>query len=409
MDFKSTIFPTVEARFLKYVSFPTQSSESSESCPSTEGQRVLATYIVDELRQMGVTGAALDPDGYVYASLPATAPGLPSIGFIAHLDTAPDAPGDGIHPRVVSFDGQPIQLNADRNIVLSAADYPELNHYIGQDIIVTDGTTLLGADDKAGVAEIVSAAEFLVAHPELKHGPVKIAFTPDEEIGRGADHFDVSRFAADWAYTMDGGEVGELEYENFNAASAVVRFHGRNIHPGSAKGHLLNASKLALLFQSLLPAGEVPELTEGREGFFHLISMRGEVEEAELHYIIRDHNRDLFEQRKDKMRQIADFVQLQFGSGSVELELKDQYYNMIEKIQPVMHIVERARRAMAASGIQSKESPVRGGTDGAMLSFKGLPCPNIFAGGLNFHGRFEFLPVSSLQAAVRVILGILIF
>ena len=408
MDFKSSIFPTVEARFLKYVSFSTQSSEVSESCPSTAGQRVLATYIVDELRQMGVTDAALDPDGYVYASLPATAPGLPSIGFIAHLDTAPDAPGDGIHPRVVPFDGQPILLNADRNIVLSAADYPELNHYIGQDIIVTDGTTLLGADDKAGVAEIVSAAEFLVAHPELKHGPVKIAFTPDEEIGRGADHFDVSRFAADWAYTMDGGEVGELEYENFNAASAVVRFHGRNIHPGSAKGHLLNASKLALLFQSLLPAGEVPELTEGREGFFHLISMRGEVEEAELHYIIRDHNRDLFEQRKDKMRQIADFVQLQFGSGSVELELKDQYYNMIEKIQPVMHIVERARRAMAASGIQSKESPVRGGTDGAMLSFKGLPCPNIFAGGLNFHGRFEFLPVSSLQAAVRVILGILI-
>jgi tripeptide aminopeptidase len=254
------------------------------------------------------------------------------------------------HPRVVPFDGQPILLNADRNIVLSASDYPELNHYIGQDIIVTDGTTLLGADDKAGVAEIVSAAEFLVAHPELKHGPVKIAFTPDEEIGRGADHFDVSRFAADWAYTMDGGEVGELEYENFNAASAVVRFHGRNIHPGSAKGHLLNASKLALLFQSLLPAGEVPELTEGREGFFHLISMRGEVEEAELHYIIRDHNRDLFEQRKDKMRQIADFVQLQFGSGSVELELKDQYYNMIEKIQPVMHIVERARRGHGGVG-----------------------------------------------------------
>ncbi len=402
----SVLFPDVLNRFLKYVSFNTQSNPDSSSCPSTASQLPLGQFLVDELLQLGLTDARITAQGYVYASLPANAPSQPSIGFIAHMDTSPDAPGNAVSPAVVTFNGDPILLNAEKQIFLSPAVFPELNHYNGQQLVVTNALTLLGADDKAGIAEIISALAYLTANPQILHGKVCVAFTPDEEIGRGADAFDVPAFGADFAYTMDGGEVGELEYENFNAAAATVHFQGIGVHPGSAKNRMVNASLLAMQFQSLLPPAQTPEHTEGREGFFHLTSMSGSVEQATLSYIIRDHSLPLFQQRKQTLLSVAAFMQQQYGKQAVSIQIEDQYFNMLEQIKPVMHIVERARKAMLQAGVQPVVSPIRGGTDGAQLSFKGLPCPNIFAGGLNFHGRFEFLPVSSLHAAVRVIISI---
>lgn len=393
-------------RFLKYVSFDTQSNEESETCPSTDKQLKLGAYLVEELKNMGLAEVEQDQNGYVYATLPANQQGLPTIGLIAHLDTSPDASGANIKAKTILFDGDPILLNKEQNIYLSPSDYPEMAKYKGQELIVTDGTTLLGADDKAGVAEIVTAAAYLQEHSEIKHGTVKIAFTPDEEIGRGSDLFDVAKFGADWAYTVDGGEIGELEYENFNAAAASVKFSGRNIHPGSAKDRMINAAKIAMEFNAMLPANEVPEHTEGREGFFHLTSIEGEVENATLCYIIRDHDSDRFNKRKEQMQQITNYLQEKYGEKTVMLTIRDQYRNMIEQIAPVMHIVDRAKQAMLDAGVTPIEQPIRGGTDGAQLSFKGLPCPNLFAGGLNFHGRFEFVPVPSLHAAVSVLLNI---
>lgn len=345
--------------------------------------------------------------GYISAELPSnTNKETPTIGFIAHIDTSPDASGENIKASIVEYRGGDILLNEKHNIRLSLSDFPELSNYVGQEIIVTDGTTLLGADDKAGVAEIMTAIEQLTLHPETEHGTIKIAFTADEEIGRGVDHFDVDAFGADWAYTMDGGEIGELEYENFNAASAKVVINGRNVHPGYAKNKMKNAVTIGMEFNRLLPCNEVPEQTELREGFFHLHQMEGSVEQSELHYIIRDHDRERFEQRKQTMEDAAAAINRKYGNGTLLLSMKDQYYNMLEKIEPVMHVVDVAKQAMEECGIQPKTSPIRGGTDGARLSFEGLPCPNIFAGGHNFHGRFEYVPVPSMRAAVAVILRI---
>ena len=393
-------------RFLHYVSFDTQSDEASETCPSTAKQLKLGAYLKKELEKIGLKEVEQDAWGYVYATLPENQEGQPTIGLIAHLDTSPDANGNGIKAKIVYFDGQPIVLNEQKGITLNPTDYPEMLKYKGQELIVTDGTTLLGADDKAGIAEIVTTAAYLTQHPEIKHGAIKIAFTPDEEIGRGSDKFDVKKFGANWAYTIDGGEIGELEYENFNAASANIVFNGRNIHPGSAKDRMVNASKLAIEFNSMLPANEVPEHTEGREGFFHLTHMDGCVENATLSYIVRDHDSNRFARRKEQLEQIATYLQHKYGEKAVEITINDQYRNMIEQISPVMHIVERAEKAMRQAGIEPVIQPVRGGTDGAQLSFMGLPCPNLFAGGLNFHGRFEFVPIPSLHAAVSVILNI---
>ena len=393
-------------RFLHYVSFDTQSDEASETCPSTAKQLKLGAYLKEELEKIGLKEVEQDAWGYVYATLPENQEGQPTIGLIAHLDTSPDANGNGIKAKIVYFDGQPIVLNEQKGITLNPTDYPEMLKYKGQELIVTDGTTLLGADDKAGIAEIVTTAAYLTQHPEIKHGAIKIAFTPDEEIGRGSDKFDVKKFGANWAYTIDGGEIGELEYENFNAASANIVFNGRNIHPGSAKDRMVNASKLAMEFNSMLPANEVPEHTEGREGFFHLTHMDGCVENATLSYIVRDHDSNRFARRKEQLEQIVTYLQHKYGEKAVEITINDQYRNMIEQISPVMHIVERAEKAMRQAGIEPVIQPVRGGTDGAQLSFMGLPCPNLFAGGLNFHGRFEFVPIPSLHAAVSVILNI---
>ncbi|MBR6103885.1 MAG: peptidase T [Paludibacteraceae bacterium] len=393
-------------RFLHYVSFDTQSDEASETCPSTAKQLKLGAYLKEELEKIGLKEVEQDAWGYVYATLPENQEGQPTIGLIAHLDTSPDANGNGIKAKIVYFDGQPIVLNEQKGITLNPTDYPEMLKYKGQELIVTDGTTLLGADDKAGIAEIVTTAAYLTQHPEIKHGTIKIAFTPDEEIGRGSDKFDVKKFRANWAYTIDGGEIGELEYENFNAASANIVFNGRSIHPGSAKDRMVNASKLAMEFNSMLPANEVPEHTEGREGFFHLTHMDGCVENATLSYIVRDHDSNRFARRKEQLEQIATYLQHKYGEKAVEITINDQYRNMIEQISPVMHIVERAEKAMRQAGIEPVIQPVRGGTDGAQLSFMGLPCPNLFAGGLNFHGRFEFVPIPSLHAAVSVILNI---
>ena len=393
-------------RFLKYVSFDTQSDEASETCPSSAKQLKLGEYLANELRMLGLADVEIDKNGYVYASLPATNANQPTIGLIAHIDTSPDASGADIRAKIATFTGAPFLLNKEKDIYLSAEDYPEMKKYVGQELIVTDGTTLLGADDKAGIAEIVSAAEYLLKHPEMEHGTIKIAFTPDEEIGRGSDLFDVAKFGADWAYTIDGGEIGELEYENFNAAAATVKFHGKNIHPGSAKDRMVNAAKIAIEFNGMLPSNECPEHTEGREGFFHLTHISGEVEEAEIGYIVRDHDSERFSKRKEQLQQIAKYLQQKYGEKVIELNIRDQYRNMIEQINPVMHIVDRAKQAMVDAGITPIVQPIRGGTDGAQLSFKGLPCPNLFAGGLNFHGRFEFVPVPSLHAAVSVILNI---
>ena len=398
---------TVVERFLKYVTFGTQSSETSGTTPSTPGQRVFAEALVKELKDLGLEEISIDEHSYVMASLPANTDdnSIPTIGFISHLDTSPDMAGDHVKPRIVHYEGGDICLNADQNIVLSPAMFPEMLEYTGQDIIVTDGTTLLGADDKAGIAAIISAMAYLKEHPEIKHGKVRIGFTPDEEIGQGADHFDAQKFGCDWAYTVDGGQIGELEYENFNAASAKVCFKGLNVHPGTAKDKMINAALLATQFASWLPAEQRPEHTDGYEGFFHLIGMEGTVEEASLSYIIRDHSRELFEQKKDLLKQLVTRMNETYA-GSTTLVLKDQYYNMREIVEPKKHIVDLAFQAMEAIGITPKVQPIRGGTDGARLSFMGLPCPNLFTGGHNFHGRYEYLPIPSLQKGMETVIKI---
>lgn len=400
----------ITERFLRYVSFHTTSDENTGTTPSTPGQMVLARALRDELAAMGMEDVSLDENGYLMATLPTnTTEQKPVIGFIAHMDTSPDASGKDIRPFIVSnYQGGDVMLNAEKNIVLEVEKYPEIKRYIGNDIIFTDGTTLLGADDKAGVAEIITAMEYLLEHPEIKHGKIRIGFTPDEEIGCGADHFDVKKFGADWAYTIDGGTIGELEYENFNAAGCKLIFKGVNVHPGSAYRKMKNAMLMATEFAQTLPMWETPAHTQGYEGFYHLVGMQGTVEEATLSYIIRDHDRTRFESRKREIECLAEKMNREYGEGTVEVHLRDQYYNMLEKIQPVMHVVELAKKAMTEAGVTPKVQPIRGGTDGARLSFEGLPCPNIFAGGENFHSRFEYLPVQSLEAAYNVILKIII-
>lgn len=393
-------------RFFDLVSYDTQSSETSDCTPSTPGQMVLAEHLRDVVKEMGLEDITLDENGYLMATLPAnTDKECPTVGFIAHMDTSPDMSGKDVKPRVVKYEGGDIVLNEEQNIVLSPNDFPEMLDYVGEELVVTDGTTLLGADDKAGIAEILDAVAWLQAHPEVKHGKVRIAFNPDEEIGKGAHKFDVERFGCDFAYTMDGGEVGELEYENFNAAGAKLVFKGRNVHPGSAKNKMINAILVGMAFAKMLPAEETPAHTEGYEGFFHLVGIEGSVEEATLVYIIRDHDRKRFEERKELMKECVDKVN-KIYPGCCTLEMNDQYYNMREKIEPVMHIIEIAEKAMREAGVTPKVQPIRGGTDGAQLSFKGLPCPNIFAGGLNFHGRYEFVPVESMKKAAAVVRNI---
>lgn len=394
-------------RFLKYVKFDTQSDELTNLTPSTPGQYKFAQALEKELHELGLEDISLDENGYLMATLPAnTDREVPTVGFIAHLDTSPDLSGHNVNPRIVNaYDGGDITLNADNDVVLSPSEFPELLHYVGQDLIITDGTTLLGADDKAGIAEIISAVEYLKAHPEIEHGKIRIAFNPDEEIGQGAHKFDVDRFGADWAYTMDGGEVGELEYENFNAAVANVTFKGRNVHPGYAKHKMVNSIRIANQFILMLPRWETPEHTEGYEGFYHLVKIEGDVEKTTLTYIIRDHDRDRFERRKRELEHLTRKTNNEFP-GCATIEIRDQYFNMREKIEPVMHIITIAEKAMELAGVKPKVQPIRGGTDGAQLSFKGLPCPNIFAGGLNFHGRYEFVPIPSMEKAEKTIVEI---
>ena len=394
-------------RFLKYVKFDTQSDELTNLTPSTPGQYKFAQALEKELHELGLEDISLDENGYLMATLPAnTDREVPTVGFIAHLDTSPDLSGHNVNPRIVNaYDGGDITLNADNDVVLSPSEFPELLHYVGQDLIVTDGTSLLGADDKAGIAEIISAVEYLKAHPEIEHGKIRIAFNPDEEIGQGAHKFDVDRFGADWAYTMDGGEVGELEYENFNAAVANVTFKGRNVHPGYAKHKMVNSIRIANQFILMLPRWETPEHTEGYEGFYHLVKIEGDVEKTTLTYIIRDHDRDRFERRKRELEHLTRKTNNEFP-GCATIEIRDQYFNMREKIEPVMHIITIAEKAMELAGVKPKVQPIRGGTDGAQLSFKGLPCPNIFAGGLNFHGRYEFVPIPSMEKAEKTIVEI---
>ena len=397
----------ITERFLKYVSFCTTSDEETNMTPSTPGQMEFAKYLAAELKEIGMQEVTLDENGYVMATLPANAEGKPTIGFIAHMDTAPDASGKNVTARIVeNYDGQDIVLNAEKNIVFEVAKYPEILDYKGQDIIVTDGTTLLGADDKAGLAEIVSACEYLIQHPEIQHGKIRVGFTPDEEIGQGADHFDVEKFGCDFAYTMDGGAVGELEYENFNAAGCKVKVHGVNVHPGYGYHKMINSMRIANHFAPMLPRWETPEHTQGYEGFYHLIAMNGTVEETTLQYIIRDHDRARFESRKREIEHLARKINQEYGEGTIEVEIRDQYYNMREKVEPVMHIVTLVEEAMKEVGVTPKVQPIRGGTDGARLSFEGLPCPNIFAGGVNFHSRFEYLPIPSMEKAMQVILQI---
>lgn len=398
---------TVVDRFLKYVTFATQSDEESGITPSTSGQHVFAEALVKELEALGLEEISLDDNSYLMATLPSNMEDkeVPTIGFISHLDTSPDMSGEGVKPRIVSYAGGDIVLNEAENIVLSPRMFPEMEQYIGQDLIVTDGTTLLGADDKAGVAAIISAVAYLKEHPEIKHGKIRIGFTPDEEIGAGADHFDVEKFGCEFAYTVDGGEIGELEYENFNAAAAKVVFSGRNVHPGTAKDKMVNTSLLAVEFASMLPADQRPETTEGYEGFFHLTTMVGSVEQAVLQYIVRDHSRELFEQKKQLLEQITAQLNKKYP-GMVSLEMHDQYYNMREIVEPKKYIVDLASEAMEAVGVKPQIKPIRGGTDGARLSFMGLPCPNLFTGGHNFHGRYEYIPIPSLQKSMETVVKI---
>ena len=395
-------------RFLRYVSVDTQSNEESETQPSTDKQLNLLRMLRDELQAMGVE-ATLDEYGYVMAAIPSNLDkDVPAVGFIAHVDTAPDASGADIKPQIIEkYDGGEIPLKGVPGLALKPAEFPEMLHYLGQTLITTDGTTLLGADDKAGVAEIMDAVQYVVEHPEFKHGKICIGFTPDEEIGRGVVKFDVPRFGADYAYTMDGGEVGELEFENFNAASAKIHIQGCNVHPGYAKGKMRNAIHIGQELNAMLPVLSRPEYTEGYEGFFHLISFKGSVEEADFAYIIRDHDRAKFEARKEMMQKVTDFINSKYGSGTATAVVKDQYYNMREQVEPHYHIIDKAVKAMEMAGVKPKIQPIRGGTDGANLSFKGLPCPNIFAGGLNFHGKMEFVPLESMEKASAVILNII--
>ena len=398
----------ITERFLSYVAFDTQSSEESTTTPSTHKQFALATHLVDELKALGLTEVEMDDMGYVYATLPAnTDEDIPTIGFIAHMDTSPDASGADIKPRIVkTYDGKDLVLDAEAGIVTDVKTFPELLDHVGEDIIVTDGHTLLGADDKAGIAEIVSAMEYLLEHPEIKHGKVRVGFNPDEEIGLGAHHFDVSKFGCDWAYTMDGGELGEIEFENFNAAGAKIEINGVSVHPGYAKGKMVNAALVAADFVHRMPATETPATTEGYEGFFHLTGIEGGVEKATVSYIIRDHDRERFEARKQMVESLVKGMNRQYGEGTLVLNLKDQYYNMREKIEPVMHVIDIIKEAMVQAGVEPQVRAIRGGTDGAQLSFMGLPCPNIFAGGLNFHGPHEFLPIPNLQKACEVVVNI---
>ena len=399
---------TIVERFLKYVSFDTQSAEDSETTPSTEKQWVLARFLKEELEGIGLTEVEIDEHAYVYATLPAnTDKPLPTVGFIAHMDTSPDCSGKDVKPRIVKdYDGGDIVLDEAAGIVTSPKKFPELLDHVGEDIIVTDGHTLLGADDKAGIAEIVQAMAYLIAHPEIKHGRIRVGFNPDEEIGLGAHRFNVEKFGCDFAYTMDGGELGELEFENFNAASAKVEVTGVSVHPGYAKNKMVNAARVATEYASLMPAAETPERTAEYEGFYHLLGMNGNVEKASLTYIIRDHDRTRFEERKEYAAAVGELLNKKYGAGTVKVTLADQYYNMREKVEPVMYIIDTALDAMKDCGIQPRVRAIRGGTDGAQLSFKGLPCPNIFAGGLNFHGPHEFLPIPSLEKASMVVVKI---
>ncbi|MGO0061060.1 peptidase T [Brevibacillus fluminis] len=395
-------------RFISYAQVDTQSDESSETCPSTPGQLVLAKMLVDELAAIGMQDVTVDSNGYVMATLPAnTDKEIPTIGFLAHMDTATDFTGAGVKPQIVeNYDGQDIVLNEELNIVLSPRDFPELAGYKGHTLLTTDGTTLLGADDKAGIAEIMTAMAYLIQHPELKHGKVRVAFTPDEEIGRGPHKFDVSAFDAVYAYTMDGGPLGQLEYESFNAASAFITCKGKNVHPGSAKGKMVNSAKIAMELHGRLPADETPEKTEGYEGFYHLSSIQGDVEQTQLRYLIRDHDRNRFQERKSELARIVEDLQQKYGEKRIELEIKDEYFNMREKIEPVMEVVDIAKQALENLGIAPVIQPIRGGTDGSQLSYMGLPTPNLFTGGENYHGRFEYVSVDNMVQAVNTIIEI---
>lgn len=401
---------TVLERFLKYVKVDTQSVEDVENFPSSEKQKNLGRMLLEELRELGAEDTVMDENGYVYAKLPATDGGkeTKTLGFLAHMDTSPDASGEGVKPQLFSnYDGGDILLNEEKHIVLSPKEYPELSRYIGQTIITTDGTTLLGADDKAGIAEIMTMAEYLLTHPELAHGPIAIAFTPDEEVGRGVDFFNLKQFGADVAYTVDGGGLGELEYENFNAASLSVTVHGVNVHPGEAKNKMKNAIRIAMEFDGMLPGTEKPELTEGYEGFFHLMHFDGGVEETKLSYIIRDHDRERFEGKKALADNIGRFLNTLYGEGTVEVVMQDSYYNMKEKITPdYLYLIDNAAEAMKALDITPSIQPIRGGTDGARLSFMGLPCPNICTGGHNYHGRFEYCVLESMETIVKLLISL---
>ena len=396
---------SVTERFLKYVSFDTMSDEFSETCPSSAKQKLLGAALVEEMKEMGIADAFMDENGYVYGTVPGD-PTLPTIGLIAHMDTSPDASGADIQAKIVPYNGGDVLLNEEKDIWLKVSDYPSLKNHVGKHLIVTDGTTLLGADDKAGIAEIMAAAEHLIVNGG-KHATLKIGFTPDEEIGRGADRFDVKGFAADYAYTCDGGPIGEIEYENFNAAGARAEFRGLNIHPGSAKDKMVNSQYIAMEFQSLLPAAQKPEYTEGYEGFIHLTDMEGEVEKSTLRYIIRDHDLTKFAEKKAVMEAAAAFINAKYGEGTCELTIRDSYFNMKKCIEPVMYVVDRAKAAMRAVGMAAHEVPIRGGTDGARLSYEGLPCPNLCTGGENYHGRFEFIPAEDMELCVKMLVQIL--
>jgi tripeptide aminopeptidase len=402
---------SVKDKFLRYIAIDTASDPDSDTQPSSSKQYGLLNLLVTELKAMGISNASVDEFGYVMASIPANfdaGKNIPKIGFIAHVDTAPDASGENVKPQFVNnYDGTDIVINKEKNFVLAVKDFPELLLYKGQTLITTDGNTLLGADDKAGVAEIMAAAEYIMTHPEFKHGEIKIGFTPDEEIGRGVDKFDVKRFGADYAYTLDGGQIGELEYENFNAAGAKVYIQGRNVHPGYAKNKMINAINLASEFNALLPVDQRPEFTQDYEGFFHIVRFDGTVEQAMIQYIIRDHDMAKFEEKKNLIEECVTFMNMKYGPGIFRLELKDQYYNMRKEVEPHYHIVEKAIEAMKMSDVTPIIKPIRGGTDGARLSFMGLPCPNIFAGGHNFHGKFEFIPAESMDKATEVIINLI--
>ena len=399
---------TVIDRFLKLVSYPTTSDENSETCPSTPRQLALAEELVRQMQEMGIADAHVDADGYVYGTIPANCEkDIPVYGLIAHMDTAPDAPGENIRARVTGpYTGGDVVLNEEKHIVLSPEEYPQLKNAVGKRLIVTDGTTLLGADDKAGVAEIMTAAEYLLTHPEVRHGKIRIGFTPDEEVGRGVDFFDVKAFGADFAYTVDGGMEGELEYENFNAASAKIEIQGRNVHPGYAKAKMLNAIDIACELQQLLPASERPQYTEGYEGFYHCVGMNGTVEHASVSYIIRDHDAEKFEQKKVFMWACVDLLKKKYGDNVLHLTLKDQYFNMRKMVEPHPQLIDKALQAMEEAGVKPLVRPIRGGTDGARLSFMGLPCPNLFTGGMNFHGKFEYCSLTTMRKAQQVILNL---